>query len=174
MNNFVYIPFKCDFFQVHVVIKSRSNLVPRNVLQNTDPCAELIIKHTKTAAFLPLPSVHCPRKTGAHFACNIMDRVVHLRRQNLAPGGRTVRWWTNPCVGRTGKRIQTYVAYGLPCVTPGETSIGQLSYDTETSARKERMETKERKERTERKEKRAKMRGSVVREKRTGGIKDFL
>ena len=127
MNFSVYITFTCDFFQARVVTKSLSNLVPRNVLQKTGPCVELIIKHTKTAAFLPLPSVLCPRKTGARFVCNIMDRAVRLQRQSLAPGGRTVRWWTNPCVGRTGKRILTYVACGSPCVTPGETSIGQLS-----------------------------------------------
>ena len=88
----VYITFTCDFFQVRVVIKSLPNLVQRNVPQTTGPCAELIIKHTKTAVFSPLPSVHCPRKTVAHFACNIMDRVVRLRRQNLAPGGRTAKW----------------------------------------------------------------------------------
>ena len=170
----VNISFTCDFFQVRVGVKSLLNPVQRNVLQKTGLCAELITKHTKTAAFLPLPSVHCPTKKEALFACNIMDRVVRLRRQNLAPGGRTAKSWTNPCVGRTGKPIRTYAVCGSPCVTPGETNISQLSYDTETSARNERMETKERKEGTETKGKRAKRRGSAVREKRTGGIRVFL
>lgn len=146
-------------------VKSLLNPVQRNVLQKTGLCAELITKHTKTAAFLPLPSVHCPRKKGALFAYNMMDRVVRLRRQNLAPGGRTAKSWTNPCVGQTGKPIRTYVVCGSPCVTPGETNISQLNYDTETSARNERMETKG---------KRAKRRGSAVRGKRTGGIRGFL
>lgn len=113
----------CNLFQVRVVVESLPNLVSRIVRQKIGPCAARITKHTKMAAILPPPSARCPRTTGSHFACNITDRAVRPSHQNLAPGGRTARWWTNPCAGRTGKRTRTYVAFGSPCVTPGETSI---------------------------------------------------
>lgn len=159
------------FFQVRVAIEGLPNRVPRNVLPTIDPCVARIIKRTKTAAVLPRQSARCPRKTGAPFNCSIMDHAVRRSRRNLAPDGRTARSWTNPCVGRTGKLTRTYVVFGSPCVTQGETSISHWSWNTERRARNEGIGRKEEKERKIAKGRRMGKGSLVPKEIRIGGIR---
>lgn len=67
------------------------------------------------------------------------------------------------------KPTQMFAAYGLPCVTRGETSTGRSNLDTEVRARPGR----ERREK-ERKAKRIRRKDLIVKEKKTGRNKNSL
>ena len=67
------------------------------------------------------------------------------------------------------KPTQMFAAYGLPCVTRGETSTGPSNLDTEVRARPGR----ERRKR-ERKAKRIRRKDLIVKEEKTGRNKNSL
>ena len=67
------------------------------------------------------------------------------------------------------KPTQMFAAYGLPCVTRGETSTGPSNLDTEVRARPGRQRRKK-----ERKAKRIRRKDLIVKEEKTGRNKNSL